>query len=1782
MVKIYKSISFQVIFVCLFLLDMPYLYSQACDPLTPSYQVNLTGQPNGSWVSLSDKRKGLCCTAKSPDVCVEFFITLDPGSQGIKLDIETGAEPPGALFYEVNCANPTPVGSIMCLNGIGPHRVTFCKPGNNPNSYRITSIPAPKASPPIAVSDGCSGIIYSSGYYKPSIKWNSVPYNVTYNSYMSCSVACDTVLVTAQPGYPAFIDYEVSGNVIGGCSNITFRDTVRVFFITDKKAVILPEKPRICFGGTQATLTANGVGGAPPYSYLWSTGATTKSILAGLGTFWVRIRDSTNCPPVFDTVTVVQDTSAITVDAGPAVVSCANNPSVSLSGIVNVATGGRWSGGQGTYSPNDSSLNVTYTPTATEITAGSVVHLLSSTGNGSCPVVMDSAIQSITKSPAADAGASVQMVCADTLGLKLNGTFNNAGGILWSTLGSGNFGGNEASLSPVYKFSAGDTVAGSVDLVITTINNGTCFSVADTITITINPAPKSFAGSDKKVCANNSITSLKGSVMHASGGVWITQGSGSFSSGASDLNTSYIPSNNDTSSGLVKLILMTTGNGLCKAAYDTMRLTITKDLAVMINAGLDQTVCANKPNVPLFGTVPTTGIWNDDGSGYFSPNDSTMNAVYIPSAADTIKGSLQIFLTSTNNGLCAAKSDTMLLTINPGIYVNAGADQVVCGNNKNVQLSGKVQGVPGGIWSTGGSGLFTPDKNTLNAMYVPDNADTARGNVTLVLSSAGSGACEVVTDTLKVIITNAPVSSAGLDLTVCGNNATVTLAGKVANVNGGKWITKGDGGFTPHDSTLNVTYYPGSADTAAGKVLLILTTTGNGSCYSVSDTSVVSITDAPSVFAGSDQVVCADIPGIGLSGKVSIATGITWSRAGGGGFFTPNPNVLNPTYIPDNADKTKGNVTLVATSTGNGTCSIVTDTLKITMTAAPTINAGSNMIVCANNASVVLNGAITISTGGKWTTSGTGVFLPNDSALNATYLPTNTDTATGSVLLFLQTTGNGTCVSLKDTLKVTITDAPVVLAGSDQSVCANNAVTTLNGSVTMAAGGTWSGGSGTYSPDSNSLNISYTPSPSEITGGQAVLLFTSSNYANCKQVTDTSVITITKDAISVNAGTDTTICSTKFSLMGMVSVAKGGQWSTLGTGSFSPGDSLLNAIYNFSKEDTTTGQVKLVLTTTGNGGCAVKRDTVLISILDQIIVNASAEDTVCANAGPVAVSVNVSTAQGKWSTAGSGTFTPNATSLNAFYNLSAADIASGKLMLIFTSLNNGPCAPVTDTVKVVVLSPPIADFTSQDVCLNKVTSFLDSTKTAGAIVSWKWSFGNAASGISQNPSHTYNASGTYNVQLIATAADGCRDTVLKPVTVFPLPATDFSNTAKCFVDSVYFKDITTLSTGSINNWTWDLGNGQTSALKNPAGFYSPGTYTVSLVSGSVAGCTATMTKTISVQPSPKANFTNTSVCLNNATLFTDSSTLSTGSIVTWNWDFNDGKKSTLLNPAHSFLSAGIYDVQLIVISATGCSDTVVKKVIVSPLPESKFTTDGQCLIDGTNFTDISTVVTGSVNSWQWYFGDGGKAAIQNPVHKYSVVGNYPVSLIVKTDKGCIDTLTQLLQLNPSPTAGFIADKSTVILQKPVILTDQSKGAVSWLWDFGDSNGSSFQSSPGYTYLKGGTYTISQVVTNTLGCTDTFLLKIVVTQPPGIPNGFSPNNDGQNDVLFVKGGPYKNLDFRIYNNWGELIFITRNEAVGWDGTRNGVAQPMDVYVYTMTGITEDNVKHELHGDVTLLR
>ncbi|PCH90860.1 MAG: hypothetical protein COB85_09850, partial [Bacteroidetes bacterium] len=489
----------------------------------------------------------------------------------------------------------------------------------------------------------------------------------------------------------------------------------------------------------------------------------------------------------------------------------------------------------------------------------------------------------------------------------------------------------------------------------------------------------------------------------------------------------------------------------CPSASDTVTV-IEFDTVITANAGTDFTICSTDSNISLNGAVTgvSTGSWSW-GAGTFTPSSDSLSTTYTPTPGELSSGTVTLLLTTTFNGTCPADSDTIVIQVDTLPILSAGPDLLICLDPSGALLSGATSTTTDIVWTTTGGGSFLPGPNIINPTYIP----FAVGVDTLVLTD--TNAC-AVSDSVLLTITPSPTASAGPDTLLCAASPNLPLSGSITVVSTGAWTTTGSGSFTPSNTDLNATYNSSAGDTVAGSVQLILTPTSG--CDSIPDTLLITFSYSPTVNAGPDQTVCANNAVTTLAGSISVASGAVWTTSGTGTFA--DASVLTTTYTPSDADTTAGTITLTLTTTGNGACNPAVNAMIITITDAPTADAGPDQTVCANNAVTTLSGSVTDATGGAWTTSGTGTFA-DASALSTTYTPSNADTTAGTVTLTLTTTGNGTCNSESDFIIITITDAPTVDAGPDQTVCANNAVTTLSGAVTDATGGAWTtSGTGSF------------------------------------------------------------------------------------------------------------------------------------------------------------------------------------------------------------------------------------------------------------------------------------------------------------------------------------------------------------------------------------------------------------------------------------------------------------------------------------------------------------------------------------------------------------------------------------------------------------------------------------------------------------------------------------------------------------------------------------------------
>jgi PKD repeat protein len=228
--------------------------------------------------------------------------------------------------------------------------------------------------------------------------------------------------------------------------------------------------------------------------------------------------------------------------------------------------------------------------------------------------------------------------------------------------------------------------------------------------------------------------------------------------------------------------------------------------------------------------------------------------------------------------------------------------------------------------------------------------------------------------------------------------------------------------------------------------------------------------------------------------------------------------------------------------------------------------------------------------------------------------------------------------------------------------------------------------------------------------------------------------------------------------------------------------------------------------------------------------------------------------------------------------------------------------------------------------------------------------------------------------------------------------------------------------------------------------------------------------------------------------FTD---LSSGNPVSWQWDFGNGNTSTLPKPAVIFANPGTYEVKLTVKDAANASSTKIKTALIQVYakPTADFTVDKTSACPQTlfSFADISVRGSGTINQWQWDFGDGLGTNTTSPAHSYSSSGTYMVRLTITDNNGCssFKELAAPLTAFPVPVAKISASKTASCIAPAVInFNNATTGSNTYLWDFGGGNTSS-QTNESQTYTTPGTYTAKLIATNTNGCRDTDKVNISV-------------------------------------------------------------------------------------------
>ena len=427
--------------------------------------------------------------------------------------------------------------------------------------------------------------------------------------------------------------------------------------------------------------------------------------------------------------------------------------------------------------------------------------------------------------------------------------------------------------------------------------------------------------------------------------------------------------------------------------------------------------------------------------------------------------------------------------------------------------------------------------------------------------------------------------------------------------------------------------------------------------------------------------------------------------------------------------------------------------------------------------------------------------------------------------------------------------------------------------------------------------------------------------------------------------------------------------------------------------------------------------------------------------------------------------------------------------------------------------------------------------------------------------------GYYNVQKFCTSLN-------------PEFKTQLDKDVYCLGTPVEFKNHSIGSVG-ISDYFWDFGDGNTSTSANTLHNYSStGNYQVTHHFTSKDGCESkSFTREVIIGDIPKVAMQVFDTCESITPRISATTASSNGLVNQWEWSINNQMVSSDKEPDLSNLGAGNYTLSFSAISEYGCkSPAVFDGFIVKPKPAISFSVKDACKDEVIQFKGVK-LDNQAVADWQWQFEDGIFRDGQETEYTFGNKGNYPITLNATGMNGCKALFLQNIFIN-SPVAD--AGKDTLVLPNTVFQLNASGGSFyTWTPSTGLNN-------PGIADPIGNIrddmrYMVK--VTTVEGCTDTASVMVTVFKGSAVyvPNVFTPNNDGLNDVLKPYLIGIKSLSFfTVYDRWGKKIFSTNSITQGWDGSFSGRRLESGTYVWVLKAEDIIGKKYDLKGKVLIIK
>ncbi len=1191
-----------------------------------------------------------------------------------------------------------------------------------------------------------------------------------------------------------------------------------------------------------------------------------------------------------------------------------------------------------------------------------------------------------------------------------------------------------------------------------------------------------------------------------------------------------------TSPGLHSIRLESESTSECQAApvEKTLYVQPPPKPEFAIN---DPAYCINSPVKPVDKSVldPDSHAeykyeWIISGPAPATFLNNTTNKSRNPEFSFTTAGIYSIKL-SISSVCSTVTTNGQTIIVNSSPVITAAWEANLCGkgqlltfsntggNPVKTSFSGTFRDLSDTYRWTVGGGNYSFENGTGAASKEPSVLFSDYGVYTVSVTHTNN--CGSVTETHTITFNESPTINAGTDQTICAGN-NVVLNGSITGPPVLSFAWKGGKGtFIPGRDVLTPQYIPSADEISAGLAELSLTavTMNPAPCNAVTDVMVITINPANKITGPPQKTICTGTsvnysPKAGLEGSIISWTASATANASG---FSSAGNGDITDIITNTDPDNNASVTYTIIPEKNG-CQGDVFTLTVTVAPLPVASAvaGNSTICTGQPAGIVLSSNIS-ATSYRWTSTVTGTITGNSNqgapaaATGIKDILVNNGNTPGTVTYTIVPVTAAGCEGRPVTLSITVSAPPVQAnAGIDEKVC-NVSTVKLQANNPGAGTGIWTLTSGqagvTFDDDARFDAVVNGLIPGETYRFQWAI----SGPFNCLPGSDEVVISVLRPigSNSISAPLPLVCQGTDFTLDG--SLPDGGdgsyayQWETSTDGNnWIPLTSAQGKSLNVTAVDTVS--FRRIVT---SGNCSNYSNVIKINVQKGIGNNSiSAPQYICSNTVPSMLNgTEPNGADGSYSYQWQKS-ADNGQNWTVILSATQISYQPGELTqttlfrrVVTSALCSGLQQSLSNAITIRVSPGPHARFTwtSDAAC----TPFIISDNTIGAEESeqgdtFEW-FANGTkigTGI-EFPGYTLNAAGdSIEIKLQVSSALGCGSSVFAHIfsTNASLNADFTSDKANgCGPLMVKFNN-TTLNTQGVT-FKWDFGNGQFSALKDPAPVAFEGrtdgndtTYTVTL--NAVSNC-VTSVKIMQVTVTGRAIALpvpdKTTGCSPLTVVFKNNTL---GSSNTYTWDFGDGtapfKTSSKENVSHTYISGSpqLYTAKLIAENECG-KDESSYVIRVSPnTVYPRLTVNGNeyegCAPHTVRFINNTT----GASLYTYDFGDGSAVYTTNSLaavpHTFTTGGTYTVRLTASN--GCSDTaISQTITVRPQAITDFSADVTSGCRSLTVSFTNKTTGGASYAWDFGDGT-TSEEVNPVHTYSSGtSSYRVRLTSTSPFGC-----------------------------------------------------------------------------------------------------